>query len=117
MAWKQIREAGNTSFYTQQAEQREWREKSGPVTFLHTGKLGLGKSVLITNIVDDLSFCIEKEEAQVAYFFCKHNDISESLQACTVVGYWRNSYCVLSQTLTYLQRAANTFTPTVSKAR
>jgi ankyrin repeat protein len=84
-AWKQIRKAGNASFHTQQAEYQEWRDGSGPGTLLYTGKLGSGKSVLLANIVDDLNLCTEKERLQVAYFFCKH-DVSESLQARTIVG-------------------------------
>jgi hypothetical protein len=84
-AWKQIRKAGNTSFHTQQAEYRKWRDGSSPGTLLYTGKLGSGKSVLLANIVDDLSLCTDKGESQVAYFFCRH-DVAESLQARTIVG-------------------------------
>jgi ankyrin repeat protein len=84
-SWKQIRKAGNASFHTQQAEYQEWREASGSGTLLYTGKLGSGKSVLLANIVDDLSLCTEKESSQVTYFFCKH-DVSESLQARTIIG-------------------------------
>jgi ankyrin repeat protein len=84
-AWKQVRKAGNASFYTQQAEYREWRDGSDPGALLYTGKLGSGKSVLLANIVDDLSLRTETERPQVAYFFCKH-DIFESLQARTIIG-------------------------------
>ncbi|PZD35045.1 Arp, Ankyrin repeat protein [Pyrenophora tritici-repentis] len=85
IAWKQIRKAGNTSFYRQQAEYKEWRDSSHPSTLLYRGKLGSGKSVLLANIVDDLSLSTEKALPLVAYFFCKH-DIPESLQARTIIG-------------------------------
>ncbi|KAF2804460.1 uncharacterized protein BDZ99DRAFT_452051 [Mytilinidion resinicola] len=85
IAWKQIRKAGNTSFHTKQAEYREWRDGSHPCTLLYTGKLGSGKSVLLANIVDDLSLSTKKERPLVAYFFCKY-DVLESLQARTIIG-------------------------------
>jgi hypothetical protein len=85
VAWKQIRKAGNTSFHKQQAEYREWRDGPNSRTLLYTGKLGSGKSVLLANIVDDLSLFSEKERPVVAYFFCKH-DVPESLQARTIIG-------------------------------
>ena len=52
---------------------------------MYTGKLGSGKSVLLTNIVDDLNLHIRKKDVVVAYFFCRH-DVSESLKARTVIG-------------------------------
>ncbi|KAJ6193133.1 NACHT domain protein [Bipolaris maydis] len=84
VAWKQIRKAGNMSFYRQQAEYQEWRDGSYSSTLLYTGKLGSGKSVLLANIVDDLSLSA-KDPSLVAYFFCKH-DIPKSLQARTIIG-------------------------------
>jgi ankyrin repeat protein len=84
-AWKQIRKAGNASFHTRQAEYQEWRDGSHPSTLLYTGKLGSGKSVLLANIVDDLSLFSKKGKPLVAYFFCKH-DVPESLQARTIIG-------------------------------
>jgi len=65
-------------FQIQQAEYREWRDGSDPSALLYTGKLGSGKSVLLANIVDDLSLRTEEMGSQVAYFFYKH-DVSESL--------------------------------------
>ena len=84
-AWKQIRKAGNASFHTRQAEYREWIDGSNPGTLLYAGKLGSGKSVLLANIVDDLSLFSKKGKALVAYFFCKH-DVPESLHARTIIG-------------------------------
>jgi ankyrin repeat protein len=84
-AWKQIRKAGNASFHTRQAEYREWRDGSHSSTLLYAGKLGSGKSVLLANIVDDLSLFSTEGKPLVAYFFCKH-DVPESLQARTIIG-------------------------------
>jgi len=85
MVWKQTRKAGNTSFYTEQTEYQEWRDDSDPCTLIYTGKLGSGKSVLLANIVDDLSLTTERKRPLVAYFFCRH-DVPESLQARTIIG-------------------------------
>jgi hypothetical protein len=41
--------------------------------------------VLLANIVDDLSLRTKETGSQVANFFCKH-DVSESLQARTIIG-------------------------------
>jgi ankyrin repeat protein len=84
-SWKQIRKAGNTSFHMQHAEYRKWRDSSDPCTLMYTGRLGSGKSVLLANIVDDLSLSTDKAQSPVAYFFCKH-DIPESLRARTIIG-------------------------------
>jgi hypothetical protein len=48
-----------------------------------TGKLGLGKSTLLANVVEDL--VLSSSQSTVAYFFCRH-DIAESLKAKTVIG-------------------------------
>ena len=84
-AWKQLRRVGNASIFRQQPEYREWRDSSHPSTLLYRGKLGSGKSVLLANIVDDLSLRTKGEEFIVVYFFCRH-DVPESLQARTIVG-------------------------------
>lgn len=84
-AWKQIRKLGNSSFHTQNSEYQEWKTSLLPGTLMYTGKLGSGKSVLLANIVDDLNLSTEKGQSTVAYFFCKY-DVSESLQAQTIVG-------------------------------
>jgi ankyrin repeat protein len=81
--WKQIRKAGNTSFHKQQEKYREWRNSPQSCTLLYTGKLGSGKSVLLANVVVDLSLNAGKEH--LAYFFCRH-DVPESLLARTIVG-------------------------------
>lgn len=83
--WKQLRKVGNASFFEQHEQYKDWRDHSHPCTLLYTGKLGSGKSVLLANIVDDLSLLNAKERVLVAYFFCRH-DVPESLKARTIVG-------------------------------
>jgi ankyrin repeat protein len=83
--WKQTRKAGNTSLYTNFVEYQEWRDSSCPCTLVFTGKLGSGKSVLLANIVDDLSLSTKRDQPVVAYFFVRH-DVPESLQARTILG-------------------------------
>ncbi|OSS44401.1 hypothetical protein B5807_10865 [Epicoccum nigrum] len=83
--WKQLRKIGNTSFFEKQLEYREWKDGSHPSTLLYRGKLGSGKSVLLANIVDDLSITTQKERPLVVYFFCRH-DVPESLLARTIIG-------------------------------
>jgi ankyrin repeat protein len=84
-SWKQIRKAGNASFYMQHVEYQRWKDSSDPCTLIYTGRLGSGKSVLLANIVDDLNLSTDKALSPVVYFFCKH-DIPESLHARTIVG-------------------------------
>lgn len=36
--WKQIRKAGNASFFTQLGEYKEWRDSSDPCTLIYTGQ-------------------------------------------------------------------------------
>ena len=83
--WKQLRKIGNASYFEKQPEYQEWRDGSHPSTLLYRGKLGSGKSVLLANIVDDLSITPQKESPLVVYFFCRH-DVPESLQARTIIG-------------------------------
>ncbi|KAF2727291.1 hypothetical protein EJ04DRAFT_140396, partial [Polyplosphaeria fusca] len=83
--WKQIRKAGNASFFMQGEDYQEWRLCSDACTLICTGKLGSGKSVLLANLVDDLNLHTGNEQRPVAYFFCRH-DVPESLQARTIIG-------------------------------
>jgi ankyrin repeat protein len=81
--WKLTRKIGNTTMYTRQPEYAAWRDSSNACTLLYTGKLGSGKSVLLANIVQDLSLHTGKEH--LAYFFCRH-DVPKSLLARTILG-------------------------------
>ncbi|CAO2657309.1 Nn.00g034350.m01.CDS01 [Neocucurbitaria sp. VM-36] len=83
--WKQTRKIGNASIFAHSADYKDWRDSSNSCTLLLLGKSGSGKSVLLANIVDDLTFYAQKDEVPVAYFFCRR-DIPESLKARTILG-------------------------------
>ncbi|KAF1957153.1 hypothetical protein CC80DRAFT_411842, partial [Byssothecium circinans] len=53
-------------------------------TLLYIGKLGLGKSILLVNIIDDLNIHTRNDTIVVAYFFCRY-DIPKSLKAQTIL--------------------------------
>ncbi|ETS88175.1 hypothetical protein PFICI_02003 [Pestalotiopsis fici W106-1] len=81
--WKQARKRGSSSFFVGIAEYKQWKEKQGPPSLLLSGKMGCGKSVIMANMIDDLS--LSCPEDTTIYFFCRH-DIPESLKAKTVFG-------------------------------
>ncbi|KAL4884856.1 ankyrin repeat-containing domain protein [Aspergillus karnatakaensis] len=54
-SWKQIRKCGNTTIMTDSAVYKAWLEMEGSNTLICTGKLGAGKTVLLANIIDDIS--------------------------------------------------------------
>ncbi|KAK3940766.1 hypothetical protein QBC46DRAFT_341278 [Diplogelasinospora grovesii] len=83
--WKEIRKAGNATLFSQNPKYQDWKARADSCTLVCIGKLGSGKSVLLANIVDDLNLHVQSAERPVAYFFCRH-DISESLNARTVIG-------------------------------
>jgi ankyrin repeat protein len=83
--WKQTRKAGNTSLFASNPEYQAWRGQENTSTLVYTGKLGAGKSVLMSNIVDDINLYTQGKDATVAFFFCRH-DITESLKSRTVIG-------------------------------
>ncbi len=84
MTWKQTRKIGHCSLYSQCNDYQSWRSQASSLTLIYIGKLGSGKSVLMANIVDDLSTWVQKP-VPVAYFFCRY-DIPESLKARTIFG-------------------------------
>ncbi|KAF2467808.1 uncharacterized protein BDR25DRAFT_291179 [Lindgomyces ingoldianus] len=82
--WKQTRKIGNANFFCRDPKYQEWKAQVKSCTLIYTGKLGSGKSVMLANIVDDLSTHVQSKNIAVAYFFCRH-DVPESLKAQTVV--------------------------------
>lgn len=81
--WKQARKRGSSSYFRNITRYKRWKQRQGPRCILLSGKMGCGKSVVMANMVDDLS--ISCPEDVVIYFFCRH-DIPESLNARTVFG-------------------------------
>ena len=82
--WKQARRTRNSTV-GQNAAYQQWKDRIDSSTIIFTGKLGSGKTVLLANIVDDLSLCAQGYDTLVAYFFCRH-DIPESLKERTIIG-------------------------------
>jgi ankyrin repeat protein len=85
VTWKQNRKAGTTRLFCESAEYKDWKDQSGSVTLIYTASLGSGKSVLLANLVDDLHLHVQDSNVPVVYFFCRY-DITESLQARTIIG-------------------------------
>ncbi|KAH8896099.1 hypothetical protein GQ53DRAFT_713812, partial [Thozetella sp. PMI_491] len=83
--WKEIRKAGNATIFERKPQYQDWKTNQKPSTLVWSGKLGSGKSTLLANIVDDLNLHTHDSNDPVAYFFSRY-DISESLQARTVIG-------------------------------
>ncbi|KAL8400658.1 hypothetical protein RB594_000889 [Gaeumannomyces avenae] len=84
-SWKEIKKAGYTTLLDRTQEYQDWKTQTSSCTLVCTGKLGSGKSVLLANMVGDLSLHVQNNPLPVAYFFCRH-DIPESLQARTIMG-------------------------------
>lgn len=82
---KETRKLGTASWFQEVAEYKNWRASTSSAILICTGKLGSGKSVLLANVVGDLSLHVQTTTCPVAYFFCRH-DIADSLQARTVMG-------------------------------
>ncbi|KAL8337978.1 hypothetical protein RB598_006725 [Gaeumannomyces tritici] len=91
-SWKEIKKAGYTTLLDRTQEYQDWKTQTSSCTLVCTGKLGSGKSVLLANMVGDLSLHVQNNPLPVAYFFCRH-DIPDSLQARTIMG------CVARQLL------------------
>ncbi|KAL9074784.1 MAG: hypothetical protein Q9157_004274 [Trypethelium eluteriae] len=83
--WKQIRKLGSTTLYRERVEYEKWKCQPNSSALMCAGKLGSGKSVLLADIVGDLSMPTQGKNTPVAFFFCRH-DIKESLKAQTVIG-------------------------------
>jgi hypothetical protein len=83
--WKQIRKSGNTTLFTESDDYKKWMGQSQSCTLLYYGKLGCGKSVALSNMVDDLNLVVGQHRTSVAYFFVRH-DLPESLKGRTVIG-------------------------------
>jgi hypothetical protein len=84
-AWKQTRKIGHSSLFSHCSDYQDWRRVASSSTLIYIGKLGAGKSVLLANIVNDLSTWIPKAATPVTYFFCRHDD-QKSLEARTILG-------------------------------
>jgi hypothetical protein len=83
--WKQIRKSGNTTTFTEAEDYKKWKGQPRSCTLLYYGKLGSGKSVVLSNMVDDLNLAVGQHRTSIAYFFVRQ-DLSDSLKARTIIG-------------------------------
>jgi hypothetical protein len=83
--WKQIRKSGNTTTFAETDEYENWKSQAQSCTLLYYGILGCGKSVIMSNMVDELNLASGRHHTSVAYFFMRQ-DLPDSLIARTVIG-------------------------------
>ena len=84
-SWKQTRKVGNTKLFAQTSEYQSLKASPDSSALVYTGMLGSGKSVMLANIIDDLTSNNEDVDSTVAYFFCRHEEF-ESRNESTIVG-------------------------------
>ncbi|POR35411.1 Uncharacterized protein TPAR_04422 [Tolypocladium paradoxum] len=110
--WKEIRKGGNTTLFDQMPEYGHWKTREESCTLVCKGRLGSGKSVWLANILDDLNLHIHSARRPVAYFFCRH-DISESLNAHTVISCLTRQLLGEVSDLTEAEKSLDATTPTL----
>lgn len=82
------RSKGTVTWLFSKQEYTAWKENSSSSWLSVKGKLGCGKTVLLANIIDDLSLARRPKSSSspcISYFFCK-SEMPESLKARTIVG-------------------------------
>ncbi|KAJ5802840.1 NACHT nucleoside triphosphatase [Penicillium pulvis] len=84
-AWKQSRRAGTTTLFRDCECYKAWKSDKYCSTLVYTGKLGVGKSVMLANMVDDLQAYGHEKQDMIAFFFLRH-DTFETLNARTIIG-------------------------------
>ncbi|KAM7201673.1 hypothetical protein V8F33_003222 [Rhypophila sp. PSN 637] len=87
---KRIRKQGNSTFFLSEHSYLEWKGRVAqnspkPSNLLLRGILGSGKSVLLANMIDDLTLTRKEQHYFVAHFFVISED-SESHMARIVLG-------------------------------
>ncbi|KAJ5266574.1 NACHT nucleoside triphosphatase [Penicillium angulare] len=83
--WKQSRRMGNTKLFRDCESYKAWKSDQSCSTLVYTGKLGVGKSVMCANMVDDLQMPLDGEKRVVAFFFIR-DDTAETLTARAIIG-------------------------------
>jgi len=84
IALTQARRKGSSSWIFETIEYQRWKSLITSATLLCSGIIGAGKTVLCANVVEDF-VNTQAAGSSVAYFFCRHDDIS-SLKAREIVG-------------------------------
>lgn len=75
----------NGLWLAQTSQYQEWLLKDGSSVFLLSGKMGSGKSVLVSAVVDDILLQNFPDGCLKPFFFCEH-DKARSLTARTILG-------------------------------
>ncbi|SCV49114.1 uncharacterized protein FFB14_10716 [Fusarium fujikuroi] len=83
-AWTKIRKLGSTSVFVYEPSYKRFIDCSGSSTLLYSGNAGAGKSVILANMVDNLSQK-HPENTQVAFFFFRSYEV-DSPQALVILG-------------------------------
>ena len=74
---------GTTTWIYGQDEYNAWKRSTLPENLWITGILGSGKTVLLANVVEDLTLALPA--STTVYFFCTYDE-AESLKARTIIG-------------------------------
>ena len=82
-AWKQARKSGTTNWIFENQQYKHWFQGGKSSLLWCTGILGVGKTVLSANVVENLS--IQTSTAGIGYFFCRFDE-AESLKSRTIIG-------------------------------
>ncbi|KAJ5094697.1 hypothetical protein N7456_010558 [Penicillium angulare] len=83
--WKKSRREGNTTLFRNCPSYKAWKSDKSCSTLVYTGKIGVGKSVMFANMVDDLQIPLNDEKRVVTFFFIRH-DAAETLTARAIIG-------------------------------
>ena len=81
--WKQARNIGSATVFLDLPGYQVWKVHDNSSTLVLSGTMGSGKTVIMANIVDDITISIPG--STVLYFFCR-DDLPQSLRARTVFG-------------------------------
>jgi len=74
LAWRRQRKKGTASWIFNDAGYNSWMTNSNSSSLWISGKLGSGKTVLLATVVGELYAKPPSDNAQVAHFFCRHDD-------------------------------------------
>ena len=80
----QARRKGASKWILQSKDYQQWKDAHSSSTFLCSGIVGSGKTVLCASVIEDLT--IDKPvDSDLAYFFCRYDE-TVSLKAREVIG-------------------------------
>ncbi|KAK0710834.1 hypothetical protein B0H67DRAFT_684565 [Lasiosphaeris hirsuta] len=85
---RRLRRLGDSTIFANNGVYGKWKSDGNPSMLVLMGKLGSGKSVAMTNVIDDLHLL--GDGSATVYFFCRH-DVPEGLASRTILGclFWQ----------------------------